>query len=272
MQLKVEHTTTFSYTTPVYETATEIRLRPTDSALAQQRVLDFSLNIEPAAPIFGYVDYFGNRVSHFSMVDQHKSLRITSTSIVSTGCSRADSAPIDDIRALDLLHPSTFVEFDDALRDFSTSDGIGAGRSPEEIAEALCRKINETFAYVPGVTDVHSTSSHVLATRRGVCQDFAHVLIAACRMRGIPARYVSGYLYGGPQTELSDRASHAWCEIYTGPETGWLALDPTHDILVDERYVKIGVGRDYADVPPVRGTYKGDGKETMSVVVRVTEV
>jgi transglutaminase-like putative cysteine protease len=270
MRLKVEHRTTFSYDSPVYETATEIRLRPSDTPNAEQRLLNFGLLIEPTAPLFHYADYFGNRVYNFNLLQQHKGVAVTSTSVVETGSGKTLPNPSDEMRSLDLLHESRFVQFDDDIRDFASVNG--ASGSQRVLAEALCTKIRETFTYEPGVTDVHSPSSKVLAMRQGVCQDFAHVLIAACRTRGIPARYVSGYLYGGAQVERNDRASHAWCEVYLGPEFGWLGLDPTHDeFIVDDRYIRIGVGRDYADVPPVKGTYKGSSHEALKVVVWVTE-
>ena len=268
MRLKVEHQTTFSYDSPVYETATEIRLRPSDTEYADQRLISFDLKIAPNAPLFHYLDYFGNRVYHCNLLQQHKEVAVTSTSIVETGSGLTLPCASDDMMAIDLLHESTFVQFDPRMAEFASLD---TGISVRDLAERLCRQIRETFTYEPGVTDVHSPSSKVLSMRRGVCQDFAHVLIAACRMRGIPARYVSGYLFGGALSERSDRASHAWCEVYLGPELGWLALDPTHDdFLVDERYIRIGVGRDYADVPPVKGTYKGSAKETLKVAVWVT--
>ena len=273
MRLKVEHTTTFQYDQPVYETSTEVRLRPAEEIIAPQRLVSFDIRTDPNAPLAQYVDYFGNWVYNFNLLQQHKGLRITSTAVVETGQGRTKATPDDEIRAQDFLHESRFVHFDSAVREFASAGVCGLSSSPLSVAECLCREINETFTYEPGVTDVQSPSSDVIQLKRGVCQDFAHVLIAACRVRGISARYVSGYLYGGALTERDDRASHAWSEVYAGPDLGWIGLDPTHETMfVDERYVKLGVGRDYSDVPPVRGAYKGMAIEAMQVVVRVTEV
>jgi transglutaminase-like putative cysteine protease len=164
------------------------------------------------------------------------------------------------------------VRFDPAVRNFAEQFTEIADTYQQALE--ICRLINATFTYEPGVTDVHSTSAVVMALGRGVCQDFAHIMIAVCRHLGIPARYVSGYLYGGGSTpDGCDEASHAWCEIYCGNEKGWIGFDPTHStLLVDERYIKIGSGRDYDDVPPVRGTYKGNATEKLSVAVHVTSL
>jgi transglutaminase-like putative cysteine protease len=273
MRLLVEHITKFNYDSPVYETATEIRLRPCDSMLSGQRVLDFSLSLTPSVPLFSYVDYFGNTVHHTNLLDSHDSLEIISKSTVLTDGGRTAWQPIDDIRSLDFLSETKFVQVDASIVKL-VEKGLSLTSSSYALDKAieLCRTTFNELTYEPGVTDVHSVSSEVLELGRGVCQDFAHVMIAACRCSGIPARYVSGYLYGGLDTERDDRESHAWCEVYCGKEQGWVGLDPTHDTTyVDERYVKIGVGRDYSDVPPVRGTYKGIATEDLTVVVRMRE-
>ena len=285
MRLKVQHITTFEYAAPVYETATEVRLRPSEEMRGNQRLLDFDLKVEPYTPLFNYTDYFGNCVYNFYQLQQHDQLKITSTAIVETGADRTPATAMDEQRALDYLNPSRFVLLDDTVAEFVALENGQAGQStgtygetmlnpkPLVVADALARKVNSHLTYETGVTDVYSDSAHVLSLKRGVCQDFAHVLTAACRYCGVPARYVSGYLYGGVSTEGDDRESHAWCEIYTGQQGGWVALDPTHDTInVDERYIKIGVGRDYSDVTPIRGTFKGaSANEKMHVVVRVSE-
>lgn len=274
MRLLVEHITKFIYDSAVYETATEIRLRPCDDPLGSQRVLDFSLNLDPSVPLFSYVDYFGNTVHHTNLLEPHESLEITSRSTVITDGGKTVWSPVDEIRSLDFLAESRFVRTDDRIKSLVKNSlrPLNLG-NPIDSAIDLCTATLNCLVYEPGITDVHSPSSEVLELGRGVCQDFAHVMIAACRYANIPARYVSGYLYGGVESERDDRESHAWCEVYGGKESGWIGLDPTHDtIYCDERYVKIGVGRDYSDVPPVRGTFKGSATEKLSVVVRMREV
>jgi transglutaminase-like putative cysteine protease len=131
--------------------------------------------------------------------------------------------------------------------------------------------VHGQFAYTPRATTVHTHMRDVLRERRGVCQDFAHVLLGMCRAVRIPARYASGYLYNGGGGLAGTEASHAWCEVYL-PGVGWRALDPTNNQPADERYIKIGVGRDYADIAPVRGNYKGTTRKTMTVQVSVTRL
>jgi transglutaminase-like putative cysteine protease len=270
MILKVVHTTLFEYEDPIYETATEVRLHPVTGSRAMQQCVNFSLHVSPSATIFDYSDFYGNLVHHFNILQSHKQVQITATSAVETGTGIADRAEDNEIYLMDFCGESRYVHFDPAVCSFS--DPFRNIADTYRQAIEICGHINDAFQYEPGVTDVHSTSAVVMALGRGVCQDFAHIMIAVCRNLGIPARYVSGYLYGGGSTpEGRDEASHAWCEIYCGPEKGWIGFDPTHStLLVDDRYIKIGCGRDYADVPPVRGTYKGTSSEKLSVSVRVS--
>jgi len=139
-------------------------------------------------------------------------------------------------------------------------------------AVAIMRLIFREFRYEPGATHVRTRVDEALAGRRGVCQDFAHVMLAMCRSLGIPALYVSGYLYNGPRELLRGaQASHAWCEVFV-PGLGWRGLDPTNDQPADEHYVKVAIGRDYADVAPVQGTFRGTTTQDLTVEVDVQRV
>jgi transglutaminase-like putative cysteine protease len=267
MRLKVEHTTTFSYDQPIVESASEVRLLPIELP-GVLHGLSFALNVEPTVRIGQHQDYFGNAVHHFSILAPHVSLTITAVSEVVTGLAPSAPEITDPIRLIDFTLGSRYVLLDEAERRFVQD--LDQTLPHLDLAEAIGRQINTTFVYEQGVTDISSTSHEVMELRRGVCQDFAHVMIAACRSLGMPARYISGYLYGGPETEILDRASHAWCEVYVGPEIGWRGFDPTHNtIFTDERYVRVAVGRDYADAAPVRGTFRGNARETLDVRVRV---
>jgi transglutaminase-like putative cysteine protease len=138
-----------------------------------------------------------------------------------------------------------------------------------EKAAAIMRWIHEAFTYEPGTTDVETHLEQAFALRKGVCQDFTHVMIGMCRAIGLPARYASGYiLTGGRDSLVGAQASHAWCEVYL-PETGWIGFDPTNSVLADQRYVKIAVGRDYGDVAPIHGSYIGSAGCRMEVEVLV---
>lgn len=269
MRLKVQHVTTFTYDAPITETATEVRLQPVNVAGGPQQCLDFVLQVDPAVSIVSYVDYYGNHVHHFTIPQPHQQVVITATSLVRTGEGHIDTNPDEFILRQEFLHESHYVSFGARVREFSASF---YGDDPAALALAVAERINTNFTYETGVTDVTSTADEVMGLKSGVCQDFAHVMIAVARSLGLPARYISGYVYGGPESEGHDMASHAWCEVFCGEDRGWLGFDPTHTTLVvDERYVRTGSGRDYADVPPVRGTYKGKAKEALHVVVRMTD-
>lgn len=269
MKLFVEHNTTFEYTAPVYETTTEMRLQPTESGEDHQRCERFTVQVDPPAPIFNYTDFYGNTVHHFNLLRSHQQLTITATSIVHTGVPTL-SSPTDEILLQDFLLETRYVRCNQAVYDFAEPK---RSEEPTDFAERVSRKVFESFIYETGVTGVHSTSTEVMELGRGVCQDFAHIMIAVCRCHGVPARYVSGYLYGGPGTEEHPRASHAWCEVYGGPDMGWCGFDPTHDELrVNENYIKIGSGRDYGDVSLVRGTFKGNAVETLTAKVHVRAI
>lgn len=276
MKLKVEHVTSFEYNTPVYETATEVRLQPANSAGNPQKCENFWLEIEPATQIYNYTDYFGNNVHHFNLLQQHDKLVITAKSVVYTSSAPTLPTPQELISLYDFQSASQYIIFSPAAIAFAQRfDSETAQTKPYELAQEVCRTINREFTYQKGVTGVDSTVAAVLEHKQGVCQDFAHVMITICRSLGLAARYVSGYLYSGQagadEEDARVGATHAWTEVYCGAEVGWLGFDPTHkNIFTDERYIKIGIGRDYADVAPVRGTYKGRTTEVMSVVVRVT--
>jgi transglutaminase-like putative cysteine protease len=150
---------------------------------------------------------------------------------------------------------------------------VAAGRTDVwQVALAVMQHIHAEFVYLPAVTHVHTTMPEALRLRRGVCQDFAHVMTGLCRALGIPARYVSGYLYNGPADRLKGaQATHAWVEVFV-PGIGWRGLDPTNAQQANSRYVKIASGRDYGDVSPLRGTYRGTAQRKLSVEVLVTRL
>lgn len=274
MRLKVEHTTLFEYDSAIYETAEEVRLQPRNDGEGTQRCLEFTLQLTPPGNIFHYTDYYGNKVHHFNILPSHKKIEIRATSLVETRNGYSPQEINQEMMLYDLLHQSEYVQFGPELEQFARQFAANNGfeGSNREQAENICRTINQSFIYESGVTHVHSTTNEVMSLGRGVCQDFAHVMLATCRYLNMPARYVSGYLYGGADSEGKTVASHAWCEVYCGaPFNGWVGFDPTHKTLVtDERYIKIGVGRDYADVPPLRGTFKGNATEKMTVKVFIT--
>ena len=190
MIVKVEHSTLFEYDNPIYETATEVRLHPDNNHAAPQRCASFKLEVDPPATIFEYTDFYGNIVNHFNLLQSHKQVKIVATSVVETGIGHCAASEDEDIFLIDFTCQSRYVHFDQAIRDFASL--FATNTDSFQLAESICRHINESFIYEPGVTDVHSTSAVVMALGRGVCQDFAHIMLAACRYLGVPARYVSG--------------------------------------------------------------------------------
>lgn len=280
MRLQVIHRTSFTYGEPVRESFNEARLQP--SSWGGQACETFELLVAPSARSSHYVDLYQNVVHLFEVPLPHRELVVTATSLVETPdlpsgpASDALVVPLDRMGACarlenchDFLQPTTYVELSPELWRLALDVTDGC-TDAWQACLAIMRAVHRDFRYVPNATQVHTRTGEVLRSRAGVCQDFAHVMIGLCRSLRIPARYVSGYLYNGPVDQLRGaQASHAWVETYL-PEIGWCGLDPTNLTRPDGRYVRIGCGRDYADVTPLRGTYRGTPQRTLQVEVMVS--
>jgi transglutaminase-like putative cysteine protease len=263
MRLRIDHTTVFEYDAPVAEAYMETRLHPLDAG--GQRCESFRIVTDPPGEVLGYVDRFGNRVHHFDTIAPHERLVARTTSEVSTPQVFADpERELSPLDAFDYLEATAYVPLDDAIDRFAR--GCLVRGDAVATADAVMRAVHAALAYAPGTTTVKTTAAQALAHGRGVCQDFAHLMLAACRALSLPARYVSGYVYA--PSRGSAAASHAWTDVFV-PGHGWLSLDATHAAAQTDHYVRVAVGRDYADVPPTRGVFKGQGRETMTVDVRV---
>jgi transglutaminase-like putative cysteine protease len=262
MYLRVEHTTEFSYDGSIAEAYTELRLRPLEGG--GQHCSSFRLTTEPfGLRVREYHDHFGNDVHHFDVLESHERLAVTAVSSVMTPASFTTTAePLSPLEFHDYLSPTDYAPFTGVWEFASGHAGEG-----DRLARArgIMDAVGGRLVYDPAATDVQTRADEVLALGRGVCQDFAHVMLATCRSVGIPARYVSGYLYD-PTLIGDNSASHAWVDVWD-EAVGWTALDPTHAREQTEAYVRVAVGRDYADVPPTRGVYKGTANETLSVRV-----
>jgi len=281
VRYRISHRTSYAYSTPVFESFNEVRLQPV--ADSTQALLDFDLRIEPPATVITFRDYYGNSVHDFGVAYLHDRLVIEASCDVITYAAadellvpavhaEADVSPARRALAADPTVQDEFAEF------LGPSPYVALGPESKAIARqllveqgdatALCfldcatALVGRLLEYRIGTTTVHSSVAEVLDVGSGVCQDFAHVLISLCRHLGLPARYVSGYL--GDVAEAT--ASHAWTEVFV-PPYGWLGVDPTHGSHCTGRYVKIGTGRDYADVSVLRGTYKGGGVAELEVKV-----
>jgi transglutaminase-like putative cysteine protease len=264
MRLRIEHTTTFAYDTAVAEAYSELRLRPLEGD--GQHCTTFRIATDPPGiRVHAYADHRGNDVRHFDLLEPHDRLAITARSEVATPGLFAGGRRPTELELYDYLAPTQYARFTPAVRELAEAHA-GEGTAAER-ATRISSAIYERLTYEPGVTDVHTRSDEVLALGRGVCQDFAHLLIAACRSHGIAARYVSGYLFD-PSLVGDAAASHAWVDVLDD-ERGWVSLDPTHDREQTDSYVRVAVGRDYAEVPPTRGVYKGGAHETLHVHVEL---
>jgi len=274
MRFQIQHRTRYLYNSPVRESFNEVRLKPVTND--HQTVESFLLKVLPACPLKHYEDFYRNWIHHFEIPEAHSTLSIEATTRVSTQAHAlpldATPAPMDRLpecaqmeRCFDYLQPSRYVDLDPVTWRLALD--VTAGITDIwQASVAIMRHIYGHFTYTPQSTSVHTRMSEVISGRRGVCQDFAHVMVGMCRSVRIPALYVSGYL----ATERAS-ATHAWVEVFL-PGIGWQPLDPTHNCTAGETYVKIAVGKDYADVTPVRGHYKGTKDRRMEVEVLITEL
>ena len=282
MIYSVRHVTTFRYEPAVRESVMEVRLQPRSEA--NQRCLSFTLDITPPANITQYRDFTGNTVHHFDIAGAHREVKVSAQSTVQVQAVPAprsseagDWADLDALTAGDdyweMMLPSDFAHSGDALGQLSKELRCERRCAPLELLTKLNEGIYELFSYVPNSTKVDSPIEEALQSRQGVCQDFAHIMIALVRSLRIPCRYVSGYLFHREENGHKDRslegASHAWVEALV-PRLGWTAFDPTNNLIGGDRHIRVAIGRDYADVPPTRGVYKGEAQSELSVAVTVS--
>ncbi|RLT22765.1 MAG: transglutaminase family protein [Chloroflexi bacterium] len=281
MKHHIIHDTVFHYDALVTESIMEVRLRPRDDE--QQRCQQFNLSITPKTVVHEFVDSLGNHIHHFDVPAPHQSLLVRAESVVEVWIPnpRPTTLPIDSWQTLnalrttpllDMLLPSTFAIASSYLLAFMQQYAFTRESDPLTTIDRIARTLYETITYTPQSTSVDSPIDVVLEQRKGVCQDIAHVMIAICRQLGIPARYVSGYLYH--RRDDNDRsqadATHAWVEAWI-PTIGWVGIDPTNNIWTGERHIRMAIGRDYADVPPTRGVYRGNASERLEVAVNVND-
>ncbi len=296
MKLVISHMTEYAYPSPVTDSVNEIRLSPFTNE--HQSCYQHAITVEPAASLFSYEDYYGNRVHAFSVNAPHRRLAIKTQMTVMTKLAARSkdlyslmpaeaawsSLQHEQIqnRYAEFLLPTAYTmplpEVQAYLHTIpvapdeggSAANGLGTVGVYEWLSR-LNGKIRADFVYDPAATDVQSTVAEIMQRRRGVCQDFAHLMLAVCRSKGVPARYVSGYhfvgdLQGG--NAAFEQASHAWVEAYV-PGEGWCGFDPTNDEPIGQRHVKLAHGRDYRDIVPVKGVYRGTGVQELKVTVDV---
>ncbi len=274
MKYDILHCTRYAYSSAVRDSFNDVRLQP--MPIPEQTVESFLLKVLPSARLTHFKDFFSNWVNHFEILEPHNYLVIEAQSRVKTHppaplpeeklCSMEKMREAPNIeRCFDYLQSSRYVELSSDAWKLALDATVGLDDAWLSVL-AMMKFVNGFLKYESNSTNVHTHMTEVLKDRRGVCQDFAHLLLGMCRTLKIPARYVSGYL----ATEAAS-ATHAWVEVYI-PGHGWRAVDPTHNRQIDETYVKIGNGRDYADVPPVTGNYRGTLDRKMTVEVKITPV
>lgn len=280
MFYSIRHLTQFRYDSPVSESLMEARMQPRTEG--PQRCLSFQLSVDPRAQVFFYRDYLGNSVHHFDVPGKHTQLRIIAESLVEVQTadplpSRLDPESWAQLDALvadgdywEMLSVSQFAQPTPALDGLIDDLQVERRDDPLSFLMELNESIYDWFDYVPKATRVDSPVDHAIEARKGVCQDFAHIMTALARHVRIPCRYVSGYVC--PRPEHADRsqegASHAWVEALL-PSLGWVGFDPTNNLMAGDRHIRTAIGRDYADVPPTRGIFKGKAASDLTVSVRV---
>ncbi|HKW93847.1 MAG TPA: transglutaminase family protein [Methylomirabilota bacterium] len=275
MFVEIEHTLSLAYDAYIRESFLELRMQP--KTTADQTLQSFVLAVGPPTKISRYRDWNGNVVHHFTIVHFHERIEVVARSAVSTHPAGPALATVTDARPfpeppyplLDFLAFDGPVRSGATLRKFSQGVEIAPTAPLGEQIRACGRHIREHLAYRKHVTRYDSTSDDFLAAGAGVCQDFTHLMLGLLRLRQIPCRYVSGYLHVRPR-DGEDAQSHAWVEFYS-PAAGWVPFDPTHNREIDERYVVVGHGRHYDDVPPNKGIYRGNADETLATGVRTQE-
>jgi transglutaminase-like putative cysteine protease len=279
----IRHFTRYRYSRSVWQSMMEVRMHPRSEG--NQRCFVFQLSVNPRARIFGYTDSYGNLVHHFDLPSRHGQLTIISDALVNIDAQPAipEVQNYDGWQELeqliekkdywDMLMPSHFARSSPELEQLAVEIGATErkGRSPLAFLRDIASGVNRSFSYVKKSTAVNSPIEDALRSRQGVCQDFAHIMIALVRNARIPCRYVSGYLYHSSETAhpAADGATHAWVEALL-PGIGWVGFDPTIDRLASEKHIRTAIGRDYADVPPTMGMMKGKADTHLQVRVRVT--
>jgi transglutaminase-like putative cysteine protease len=276
-RVRVVHSTGYAYESPVTASFNEARLTPRSDN--RQNVILSRVETVPATRSYRYLDYWGTAVTAFDLHAPHTELEVTASSVVETD---KPEPPMEKVTWDELRSEAVLDKFDEVLspthytprskRLRRVGERIAKYHDPHDAVIAAADWVNSELDYVAGTTGVHSSALDALREGKGVCQDFAHLTLAVLRGIGIPSRYVSGYLHPqrkAPVGETVDGQSHAWIQAWTG---GWWNFDPTNDKEINEQYVSVGVGRDYADVTPLKGIYSGGGSTDLDVVVEITRL
>ncbi len=276
-RIRIVHTTGYRYSSPVTRSYNEVRLTPRSDG--RQNLMVNRIETSPPTRAYRYNDYWGTTVTAFDLHAPHTELKVVSSSVVETaeGAQPARGASWADLRGeavrdryTETLGPTAYTPRDRELAGVAAR--LRRGAEPADAVRAACEWVHAQLRYHPGTTGVHTTAVEALRAGEGVCQDYAHLTLVLLRAMGVPARYVSGYLHTTPDAALRETVrgeSHAWIEAWTG---GWWGFDPTNAIPIGPRHVWVAVGRDYADVAPLKGIYSGGESSALDVTVEVTRL
>jgi transglutaminase-like putative cysteine protease len=274
MLYRALHTTRYSYEGPVSHCLSETRLTP--RILPTQNLHDWELMVVPRpAGILSRKDYFGNDVSSFAVLEAHDTFTVTASSLIEMRAGEiarkiettiAEAKLLEPVEANEFTYESPLIPAVPAIAGYAATI-LQPHRPILDAVTTLMHEIFREFTYEPESTTIDSPLEEVFANRRGVCQDYAHVMIGALRSQKIPARYVSGYLRGDAELQGA-QASHAWVQVYI-PAAGWQDFDPTNNIRPSDSHLTIAWGRDYSDIPPVKGITVGGGAHKLDVEVHV---
>jgi transglutaminase-like putative cysteine protease len=279
MLLRISHRTRFIYDQPARDSHNELRVRPLDDA--GQRCLDFELSIDQPAAVLSYRDFFGNHAHSVSVSTPHRELTIVAQSLVERFAAPSDVFSEMTFRDFlvedeahvrdywEFLNPSRYIPFSQRLRKLFWMARPGDTEDVAIYVTRIVAWVHDQFDYQKARTHVHSSLDDILKAGGGVCQDFAHLTIGLLRLAGVPARYVSGYLAPAisptGNASVGEQASHAWLEAWL-PYAGWTGFDPTNRYRTDERHIRVAIGRDYADVPPLMGVYRSSATNQVMTV------
>lgn len=282
MVYSIRHYNRYRYSKPVSQSTLEVRMHPRSEQT--QRCFTFELTVSPKARLFSYTDHVGNTIYHFDMPQPHTELTLVADALVDVEppAELPQHLGVDAWKELDemvssddywdMLMPSQFARPSAELENLATELGFEKRdeRDPLTLVRDMNRSLFDAFEYAKESTTVDSPIEDALRAGRGVCQDFAHIMIAMLRGLRIPSRYVSGYLYHDKEHKdrSAEGATHAWVEALL-PGLGWVGFDPTNNLIAGVRHIRTAIGRDYADVPPTKGTLLGSGGAASELKVRV---
>lgn len=286
----ITHETKYQYGIPVELGLHTARLSPAETA--NQKLVEHRIDVTPVpAWSVAFQDHFGNSMHHIAIESSHQELVVTQHAIVEItppnwtepppgpawetirDAMRADAFPLYPDVA-EFIYPSPLAPLDWHATDFAQTAFV-PGAPIAQATFSLAKAFKAQFAYVPGATTIATPVAEIMSGRKGVCQDFAHAMIAGVRGLGLPARYVSGYLktHGPANTPAAGLvgadASHAWVSVWCGPDLGWLEFDPTNALAVTHEHIAVAYGCDFSDVTPLRGVIMGGGDHTLAVGVKV---